>query len=90
MWAHGVGARRSDLNAKAKRFGKKGKLTMVDVMGLMDDRLPPAVGATRRYQTLQALVNCARRSLLPDPTVTDEEREGWSHEIRRLEAKGIR
>jgi len=88
--AAGFAALRSELKAKAKLFGKKGKLTMDDVMGLIEDLLPPAIGATRRYQTLQALVNCTRRSLLPDPTVTDEEREGWSHEIRRLESKGIR
>ncbi|MDP7012874.1 MAG: hypothetical protein QF927_02720, partial [Verrucomicrobiota bacterium] len=88
--AAGFAALRSELKAKAKLFGKKGKLTMDDVMGLIEDLLPPAIGATRRYQTLQALVNCTRRSLLPDPTVTDEEREAWSHEIRRLEAKGIR
>ena len=88
--AAGFAALRSELKAKAKLFGKKGKLTMDDVMGLIEDLLPPAIGETRRYQTLQALVNCTRRSLLPDPTVTDEERESWSHEIRRLEAKGIR
>jgi hypothetical protein len=88
--AAGFAALRSELKAKAKLFGKKGKLTMDEVMTLIEDLLPPAIGETRRYQTLQALVNCTRRSLMPNPDVTDEEREAWSHEIRQLEAKGIR
>ena len=55
----------------------------------MADFIPPAIGATRRYQTLQALVNCTRRSLLPDPTVTADQRETWQAEIRALESRGI-
>ena len=47
-------------------------------------------GVTRRYQTLQALVNCTRRSLLPDPNVRQKDREAWQIEINRLEAMGIR
>ena len=88
--AAGFAALRSELKAKAKLMGKDGTLTMDDVMGLIGDLLPPAIGETRRYQTLQALVNCTRRSLMPNPDVTDDEREAWSHEIRQLEAKGIR
>lgn len=38
------------------------------------DFLQPAIKQTRRYQTLQALLNCTRRSLLPDPQVTEEQR----------------
>jgi hypothetical protein len=54
------------------------------------DFLQPAIGQTRRYQTLQALVNCTRRSLLPDPSVTEEQRALWEREISLLEAQGIR
>lgn len=54
------------------------------------DFIQPAIGQTRRYQTLQALVNCTRRSLLPDPNVTEEQRALWEREIRLLEAQGIR
>ncbi len=54
------------------------------------DFLQPAIRQTRRYQTLQALVNCTRRSLLPNPDVTDQERVQWEQEIRALEALGIR
>lgn len=54
------------------------------------DFIQPAIGQTRRYQTLQALVNCTRRSLLPDPKVTEEQRALWEQEIGLLEAQGIR
>ncbi len=53
------------------------------------DFIQPAIGQTRRYQTLQALVNCTRRSLLPDPSVTEEQRGLWEREINMLEAQGI-
>ncbi len=54
------------------------------------DFIQPAIGQTRRYQTLQALVNCTRRSLLPDPHVSEEQRALWEREINLLEAQGIR
>ena len=81
---------RPNLRTNAKLSGKKVTLPIAEVIPWIDDLLPPATGETRRYQTLQALVNCTRRSLMPNPDVTDEEREAWSHEIRQLEAKGIR
>ncbi|XZE34912.1 AAA family ATPase [Pirellulaceae bacterium SH501] len=54
------------------------------------DFIQPAIKQTRRYQTLQALVNCTRRSLLPDPHITEEDREAMEREIRELELEGIR
>ena len=56
--AAGFAALRSELKAKAKLQGTKGKLTMDEVIAVIEDLLPPAIGDTRRYQTLQALVNC--------------------------------
>jgi SpoVK/Ycf46/Vps4 family AAA+-type ATPase len=56
---------------------------------MIADFIQPAIGPTRRYQTLQALINCTRRSLLPDPTISDEERARWEQEISLLEAQGI-
>jgi hypothetical protein len=56
---------------------------------VIGDFLQPAISQTRRYQTLQALVNCTRRSLLPDPQVTDDQRAQWELEIRQLESQGI-
>lgn len=81
-------ALRSELKAKAVRNG--GHLDMDQILAVVHDHLPPAIGATRRYQTLQALINCTRRSLLPDPDVDASVRENWAVEIRALEAKGIR
>lgn len=64
--------------------------TMDEVTEIVNDLILPAIESTRRYQTLQALVNCTRRSLLPDAEVTDRDREDWQTEIRALEALGIR
>jgi SpoVK/Ycf46/Vps4 family AAA+-type ATPase len=56
---------------------------------MIRDFIQPAIKLTRRYQTLQALVNCTRRSLLPDPNISEEDRERMEHEIRQLEEMGI-
>ena len=74
---------RGDL--KARRALKGAELTEEEVFAAVRDRLPPAIERTRRYQELQALVNCTRRSLLPDPDVTDEARAEWELELRALE-----
>ncbi|MBL9137260.1 MAG: ATP-binding protein [Verrucomicrobiales bacterium] len=78
---------RAQLRARSRRSGKA--LTFDEVVALISDMLSPAIEDTRRYQTLQALVNCTRRTLLPDPTVTDAQRQAWTTELRALEAKGI-
>jgi len=83
----GFAALRSELKAKAKQ--NKGPLTLEGVLTVVTDLLPPAIEETRRYQTLQALVNCTRRSLLPDPNVKEEQRQEWAAELRLLEAKGV-
>ena len=77
---------RSTLKAKSL----DGPMSLDEVAAIVYDNIPPAIGRTRRYQTLQAMVNCTRRSLLPDPDVSDEERERWQTEIRELESQGIR
>jgi hypothetical protein len=64
--------------------------SFAEVVAIVRDQLPAAIGLTRRYQTLQALVNCTRRSLLPNPQVTEQDREAWQMEIRKLEQFGIR
>lgn len=55
----------------------------------IEEFLPPAIGLTRRYQTLQALLNCTRRSLLPDTNTTEEVRNNWEKELKSLELQGI-
>jgi SpoVK/Ycf46/Vps4 family AAA+-type ATPase len=84
----GFAALRSELKAKAKQ--NQGSLTLEQVLAVVTDLLPPAIEETRRYQTLQALVNCTRRSLLPEPNVREEQRQEWAAELRLLEAKGVR
>ncbi|MGE0609097.1 MAG: AAA family ATPase [Pirellulales bacterium] len=76
---------RSHLKAKAIA----GPLSLDAIAEIVRDHIPPAIELARRYQTLQALVNCTRRSLLPNPTVSDEQREAWSLELRALELRGV-
>jgi SpoVK/Ycf46/Vps4 family AAA+-type ATPase len=83
---------RSDLIATAELAGKSG-LTAAEIKEVIDDHIPPAVEKARRYQELQALVNCTRLSLLPDigeRSNLEPKREAWRKEIRQLEAEGIR
>jgi len=72
---------------KAATVGKK--LSFEDVDAIVHDLIPPAIEQTRRYQTLQALINCTRRSLLPDPNIDESTRQAWDREIRELKRLGI-
>jgi hypothetical protein len=78
---------RSELKATALQ--RRSNLDFKDILAAIADLIPPAIGETRRYQTLQALVNCTRKGLLPNPNVTASERKAWMEEIRLLELKGI-
>ncbi len=80
----------ASLRSVLKAKSKMALLSPEQVKAVMQDVLQPDIRATRRYQTLQALINCTRRSLLPDPNVTDEQRSEWSAEIRQLELTGLR
>ncbi len=79
---------RSELKAKSIRAERK--LSFTEILELLDDHIPPAIGEARRYQTLQALVNCTRKSLLPEDQTGPEARAAWREELALLEAKGIR
>lgn len=59
------------------------------VLEIVRDLISPAIGPTRRYQILQALLNTTRRSLLPDGDVTAEQRQAWENELKHLEMQGI-
>jgi hypothetical protein len=61
-----------------------------DIKAVIDENIPPAIGDTRRYQMLQALINCTRKSLLPGREISREGRLAWEAELRELEARGIR
>ena len=84
--AAGFASLRSRLKALAAR---QQEVTPEDVLAVSRDQLSPDIAATRRYQTLQALVNCTRRSLLPDPEIDEEQREAWLAEINDLARRGI-
>ena len=60
------------------------------IIEVVRDQIPPNIGLTRRYQTLQALLNCTRRSLMPDPEFSDGDREAWQAELTRMEAHGVK
>ena len=87
---------RSDLEATSLHKGRlsaasdeTGELTLDEIIAVVEDRILPDIGPIRRYQTLQALVNCTRKSLLPSE-YSPEIRESWVKQIAQLEAVGVR
>jgi len=60
-----------------------------DLLKVIHDLIPAEIGLARRYQTLQALLNCTRRSLLPNPDITAEDRRNWETELKKLELQGV-
>ena len=77
---------RSDLEAAS--LIKKDKLTLDEIIAVVEDRILPNIGPIRHYQTLQALLNCTRKSLLPGE-YSAEIRESWMKQIAQLEALGV-
>ena len=83
---------RSDLEAASllkKDSETTDKLTLDEIIAVAEDRILPNIGPIRQYQTLQALLNCTRKSLLPGD-YSPEIRESWVKQIAHLEAIGIR
>ena len=78
---------RSDLEAAS--LLKEDELTLDEIIAVAEDRILPNIGPIRRYQTLQALLNCTRKSLLPGE-YSPEIRESWVKQIAQLEAIGVR
>ena len=78
------------IHSRLKALAKEGPLKFQQIADIVHDTLPPPIQAPRRHQTLQALINCTRRSLLPEPDVTENERQAWHLEAGRLEAQGVR
>ncbi len=79
----------ASLRAELIGRARGGKLTVEEILEVVRDIIPPDIVKTRRYQTLQALLNCTRRRLLPDADVDEEQREQWRREILELEMEGI-
>ncbi|MDG1890620.1 MAG: ATP-binding protein [Verrucomicrobiota bacterium] len=80
---------RSELLAR-QCMSKLDHLDFTEIVTVVRDHLPAAIESTRHYQTLQALIHCSRRSMLPDPHVTEKHRAAWDAEIKQLESQGIR
>ena len=83
---------RSDLEAASlikANSETTGELTVDEIIAVAEDRILPNIGPIRQYQTLQALLNCTRKSLLP-VDYSPEIRESWVKQIAQLEAIGVR
>lgn len=69
----------------------KGCGTLEEVLRVVEDIADPDIKDTRRYQTLQAMMNCTRKSLVvPKITLYESCRTVWREELAKLEAKGIK
>ncbi|MCZ6680799.1 MAG: ATP-binding protein [Candidatus Poribacteria bacterium] len=75
---------RSDLRAAASDE----PLSIEQIVEIAADRILPDIGPVRSYQTLQALMNCTRKSLLPEG-YSPQMREEWMAEIRKYEQMGV-
>lgn len=79
--------------ALRSRIKAKGCSTVEQALQIANDILQPDIEETRRYQTLQALMNCTRKSLLFDANKTQEEvkaeRLKWKQELSELERNGV-
>ncbi|MCG9129642.1 ATP-binding protein [Candidatus Poribacteria bacterium] len=83
--AASFGSLRADLEAAKV---SKGELTENEILEVISDRILPNIGPIREYQTLQAYLNCTRKSLLP-VHYTPEIRESWRRQIAELESRGV-
>jgi hypothetical protein len=69
----------------------KGCKTAEEILKAAEDMIPSDIGATRRLQTLQALMNCTRFSLMPawvqkeGRANLEAKKKEWRDEIASLE-----
>lgn len=77
---------RADLEAAKSR---KEELSEDEIVDVISDRILPNIGPIRKYQTLQAHLNCTRKSLLPGD-YSPEIRESWQNQITELEMMGVK
>lgn len=84
----------SSLKSELKAEKSLGNINSFDdVMKIINNLLPADIEETRRYQTLQALINCTRLDLIPkrylDGHDIKEAKKKWFDEIEQLEVRGI-
>lgn len=70
---------------KTEKLVSRKPLTADSLMKVINDYIPGNIGIQRRIQTLQALLHCSRRSLIPD--TLDIPREKVMLEIDRLKSQ---
>lgn len=76
-------ALRSMLKAKVTGGAEPGAAMVCEVVS---DLIPADIGAARRYQALQAMLNCTRRSLLPVADIDETIRQAWRNEAEAIRA----
>jgi hypothetical protein len=80
--------------ALRSRIKSKCCTTVEQALEIAEDILQPDIEETRRYQTLQALVNCTRKSLLFDEKTTIDQikqhRLKWREELDKMEKMGFK
>lgn len=63
-----------------------------ELHGIIIDTLESDIGSSRQYQTLQAMLNCTKMSLLPkdyqNPDTILSSRNDWRQSIQELKRKG--
>ena len=69
---------------QAERAMSKSAMTPTVMLQVLDDFLPSEIATQRRLQTLQALLHCSRRSLVPD-SLKDLDRGEVYQEIEALQ-----
>lgn len=72
----------------------KGIDTADKAIAICQDMVQPDIGDVRRFQTLQAKLNCTRKSLLFAPSESgyknyESERHQWRDDLKALIAKGV-
>lgn len=76
------------------RINAAGCKNMQDVVEVARDIILPDIESVREYQTIQAKLNCTRRSLLVPVGMSDSEfktqRESWQKRAKQLEDQGIK
>ncbi len=67
--------------------GETKSLSEASILETIENRLPADIETTRQRQTLEALINCTHRQLLPEG-IEDvaRQREMWREELRRFNA----
>lgn len=78
----------ASIRRKAKTKKVRGS---TELIALIKNVLSADIGPTRRYQTLQAMLNCTWLPLLPKRSQSniETERRAWKQEIEKLQAQGF-